>query len=65
MKDISIAMTIGNRADLVITTDNHLFIAQPGKTQYDPESQVDLGLFTKQRVEQLQYYLERLKVHAL
>lgn len=57
--DVQIYISLGGDVDLGITNDDHLVLAD--YTAY----RVDLGKATVKRIEQLQEYFERLKIHAV
>jgi hypothetical protein len=61
--DITVAITLGGNADFAITRANDLVVTQ----EYSPGLKIraNLGRCTKQRIEQLKSYLDRLSVHAV
>ena len=61
--DITVAISLGNNADFALTRSNDLIVQQ----EYSPGLRVraNLGRMTEKRIEELQSYLERLKVHAV
>jgi len=59
VRDIGLYISLGNGNYLGVTDSDQLIIFN--ETDY----RFDLGLITKDRIEALQYYLERMKIHAI
>lgn len=55
---ISVALTMGQGTDLIITEDNKL-----GVIDYS-NSLIELGYITNERIDEIQGYLDRLRCHA-
>jgi hypothetical protein len=60
--DISLAISLGDNKAFAIDLGNQLMVVH----QYAPglDVAIKLGPCTKKRIEELQEYLERLKIHA-
>lgn len=63
LRPLRIAITCGNGVELGVTTVDDLII-QTQDTGFHVD-RIHLGRMTRKRIEELQSYLERLKIHAV
>jgi hypothetical protein len=60
----AILITLGGMVELWINGNDHLIVVQKDEAG-NIDKAIDLGLATRKRLDNLQDYLERLKVHAV
>jgi hypothetical protein len=63
MPGAQVAITLPNGAEAVITVDDR-FVIRKWNRRADDFTEIDIGPATKQNIDCVREYFERLKVHA-